>query len=326
MALNLTEIQAVSNDYCEKKSTDIYFSDSILIWMLSSGKIGSMYGLEDNFVQPKDLVDGGQYIRELLEYQAANSGAYGATTSINTEKKTTFNAARFRWAGYYAANTIDLDDQVQVSGDAALIELVQGKIDNIQKTIRDAMGTAIYAQASSSKDFLGLGDLFETTGSTAYATIASDDMSSWAANASAASAAISFKLMQQLRQSASVGQNAEGKPNLYITTEALRDGFERVLQVQARYSDVNLVNAGFENVLFGGVPVCADDKQTAGYVDGLNLRYMKLRAHPNWAYTKPVWEHDKDMPDKLTANVRFIGQLTTNHRSAHGRYTSVSEP
>ena len=321
MALDLTQLQAITDDYVEKTPVDIYFDDCVLLYMLMSGG-----KFQDNLVQPGDLVDGGEKIRTMLEYAKSNTGVYGNTTKIPQSKVDIYNAARFRWAGYYSANTIDLTEQVQNNGKAALVDLAFGKLRNIQKTIRDTMGTDVYSAASSTDALLGLGDLFETTSSTAYGSIAEDDMADWKANVIDTSEAISFSVMQKIKRTAKIGQNKESKPNLYITTDLLKDGFERTLQVQARYADVKMVDAGFDNVLFAGVPIVADDKQTAGYMDALNLRHLSLKTHSKYKFTAPKWEYSKDQPDTLTANVRWIGQLVCNNRKAHCRHTGLTEP
>jgi len=321
MALELTEIQAITDDYVDKGTTDIYFDDNVLLYMLMAGG-----KFQDSLVSAGETVDGGQKIRVFLEHNKSNTGAYGNTTKIPQSKVDILNAARFPWAGYYASNAIDLDDQVQNSGDAALVSLVQAKLKNIQKTIRDSMGTDIYASAATANNFLGLGNLFDTTTATAYGSIAEVDLAKWKANVDTTAEAISYKVMQSIRRNAAVGQSKSQKPNLYITTELLKDGFERTLQANVRYADVKLVNAGFDNVLFGGQPVVADDKQATGHMDALNLNYMKCRTHAKYKFTTPKWEYSKDQPDTLVANTRWIGQLTTSHRAAHCRHTALTEP
>jgi hypothetical protein len=248
------------------------------------------------------------------------------TTKIPQSKKDILNAALFRWAGYYAANTIDLEEQIQNNGKAALVDLVHAKLGNIHKTIRDQMGTDVYASAADSSAFLGLGNLFNTSTSTAYGDVTEADMAEWKANVITDAEAISFKVMQTIRRTAKVGQSKDAKPNIYITTDALKDGFERTLHTQARYSNTTLVNAGFDNVLFGSVPVVADDKQSSGILDALNLRFLKVKTHTKWKFTTPMWEYSKDQPDTLTANTRWIGQLVCTNRKAHCRHTNLTEP
>lgn len=321
MSLTLSEVQAVTDDFVDKGTTDIYAVDNVLLYMLMTGG-----KFQDSLVTSGELADGGEKIRVIVEYDRSHSGAYGNTTMIPQSKKAILNAARFRWAGYYAANAIDLDDQIQVTGDPALVDLVQAKIKNIQKSIRDAMGAAVYSSAATTKDILGLGDLFNTTTSTAYGEIAEADMAKWAANADTDGGAISYKIMQEIRRTAKVGQSKDMKPNLYITTDLLKDGFERTLQANVRFRNEKLVDAGFDNVLFGGAPVVADDRQTEGYMDAINLKFMSLKTHSKYQFTKPKWEYDKEQPDTLVANTRWVGQLVTSHRAAHARFTGLTEP
>lgn len=314
MALTLTELQSVTDFYVEKTPNDIYFKGNVLLFKLLGGESGVK------------VIPGGKKIQIILEYTKGNSGSYGATTKLPLSKKEIYNAAFFRWAAYYAGVTIDLDDQRQNSGDLAIVNLVNGKLKNAQKSIRTDMGTDIYAAAADSNKFNGLGDLFSTVTATAYGEIAEDDMAEWKAVKTTGAAAISFKIMQAIRRGASIDDNKEGKPNLYITTELLKDGFERTLQTQARYSDVNLINAGFDNILFGGAPVVTDNKQTAGYCDAINTNFLDVLTHEDYNFTKPIWASPIDQPDIKVAFIRWSGNMICRNRKAHHRRTELTEP
>jgi hypothetical protein len=314
MALTLTELQAITNHYIEKTPNDIYFKTNILLYKLLGGETGT------------HLIPGGKKIQVILEYDAGNAGEYGATTKLPLNKKEIYNAAFFRWAAYYAGVTIDLEDQRQNNGDLAIVNLVNGKLKNAQKSIRNSMGTDVYAAATNTNKLLGLGDLFNTSTSTAYGEIAEDDMAMWKAVKDTTAEAISFKVMQKIRRAARIDDNSDGVPNLYITTDTLKDGFERTLQTQARYSDVRLVNAGFDNILFGGAPVVADNKQTAGYCDAINLNFMDILTHQDYNFTKPEWAAPIDQPDTKVAFIRWSGNLVCRNRKAHCRHTALTEP
>lgn len=323
MALSLTELQAITDDYVEKTPIDIYFTENVLLYVLM-GK-GMM---AENLVGPDsgETVDGGKKIKVILEYDEAHSGSYGNVTKIPLSKKEIYNAALFRWAGYHAANSIDLEDKVQNSGDAAIVNMAYGKLENIRKTIRKIMGAAVFASAADDNALLGLGDLFNTTSSTAYGEIKEDDMAEWKANAITAETTMSFAAMQALRREAKVGQNRRNKPDIYITTDVLKDAFENSLQTQARYSDHKLAQAGFDNILFGGVPIVPDDNQTDDYVDGLNTRFLSIKTHKDYQFTKPVWASPIDQPDVAVANTRWVGQLICRNRKAHVRHTNMKVP
>lgn len=309
MALTLTELQAVTDFYVDSTDNDIYFKSNVLLYkLLSRGR----------------TVPGGKKIQVELEYGKSNSGAYGATTKLPLGKKEVFNAAFFRWAAYYAGVTVDLDDERQNSGDLAIVNMVQGKLKNAQKSIRHDMGSAVYASAADANSLLGLGNLFNTTTATAYGEIAEDDMSEWSAEVITDAEAIDFSVMQSIRRAASIDDNMEGKPDLYVTTEVLKDAFEASLQVQARYSDEDLVNAGFENILFGSRPVVSDNKQTAGIVDALNLQFLDVDTHVDYNFTTPKWASPIDQPDTKVAFIRWGGQLVCRNRKAHARHTNLT--
>lgn len=309
MALNLTELQAITDFYIESTDNDIYFKSNVLLYkLLSKGK----------------TIPGGKKIQAVLEYGKGNTGSFGANTKLPLSKKEIFNAAFFRWAAYYAGITIDLDDQRQNNGDLAIVNMVNGKIKNAQKGIRQEMGEDIYLAASDDTKLNGLGDLFNTDTSVPYGEIANDDMEKWVANVITTAEPISFTVMQKIRRAASIDDNSAGKPNLYMTTEDLKDAFEASLQVQARYSDVKLVDAGFDNILFGGMPVVSDNKQSAGIVDALNTRFLDVETHKDYNFTKPVWSSPIDQPDTKVSFIKWSGQLICRNRAAHARHTNLT--
>lgn len=324
MALDLTQLNAVTLDYYKNKTTDIYFTENILLYkLMGSGK------MELHMVKGGDLVDGGKKIREFLEYGRANVSTYGNRSTVDPSKRDIINAARFSWSGYVGSNTIDLDEQVQNSGAEAMVDLAYSKLQNIQKSIRDFMGAGIYvarASSGSSLGFDGLSDLFSTVTSTAYGSIQEADMAAWKANVDSTSEAMSYKVMQKLFRLASIGQSRDAKPDLVVTTQLLKDGYTRTLQTQQRFQDSKLAEAGFQNILHDGVPMVYDDNQTAGVVDCLNTKYLKIKTHSKYNFTVPKWEAHHLEPDTLTANTRWMGALVCSNRKAHARGSGKTEP
>lgn len=318
MAFDLTQLQAVTDDYIEKTPTDIYYEDCVLLYYLMNGT-----KFQEGLITTGEIVDGGDNIRVFLEYDKSHSSSYGNTTKINKSKKDIIQAARFRWAGAIGSNSVDLKEQRANTGKAQIVDLAYAKIQSIQKSIRDEMGAMVYASAADEDSILGLGNLFNTTSSTTYGTIAEDDIAMWKANVLTTAGPVSYKVMQSIKRGASVGQNVNKKPNLYITTENLKDAFELTLQAQVRHRYEKLIQAGFDNIIFSNAPMVADEKQSAGIIDGLNTRFLKLKTHKEYAFTRPIWIPDPDQPDAKTANTRWSGQLVCKHRDAHCRHTNL---
>ena len=324
MTLELDQLNAATLDYWKNKSVDIFFRENIILYRLLGN--GSM---ELNLVDGNDLVDGGLKIRQFLEYGRSNVSSYGNKSTIDTSIKEIINAARFAWSGYVGSNTIDLDEQTANAGAAQMIALVMSKMKNVEKSIRDKMGSDIYLKRTADTDgyaFDGLADLFNASTTTAYGSIQEGDMSQWAANLDTDSEVISYKVMQKLFRAGSIGQSKSAKPNLVVTTQVLKDGYTRTLQAQQRFQDSVTAEAGFQNILHDGVPMVYDDNQASGIVDCLNLEYLGIKTHNKYNFTRPVWAADHKEPDTMTCNVRWRGALCCSNRKAHSRGSGKTEP
>jgi len=314
MALTLTEVQALTDAYfTDKKAINNYFTGNVLLYKLMGGETG------------RKTVPGGKTIDVPIMYGKVTGGSFNAATTFATAHEEIANVAEFPWAAYYAPIVYNLDDNRANNNEEGIVNIIDTKILNAQETIRDNMGAAVFASATTAgKDLTGLGDLFNTTAATTYGGIAEADVATWSANVdTTASTVISFSTLQGIRRLASVGPNASDKPNLYITTELLKDAFEATLQASMRYTDAKLAAAGFENVLFGAAPVVSDDNQTTGYCDGLNLNYLDILTHKSYNFTNPVFSYVPSAPETMIAHIKWSGNLVCKRRAAHARHTGL---
>jgi hypothetical protein len=323
MSLTLSEIQAITDDIWLPNVQDNWSKGNVLMFKLL-GKV--------------EKVGSGEKFRAPLEHARARGGAFGASSLFNTAKKEVINAARFDWSYFYTNLTYDIDDEVQISGGDAEVDALLTKLNNAQNSLRDYMGDALWMSYSDAqteyggetKPWYGIPDLMNQTGTTAYGGIQPDDLtdddgnSIWLAYVDSSALTMSFETMQSLRRGCSVNNNADGKPDLYVTTTALKDAFENSLQAQQRFADEDMVKAGFDNIKFGSRGVVVDDdKCTSGYVNAFNMAFVKFRAHRDKFFAGPVWKEPTNQPLK-TSQIIFAGGFYTNQRRAHGQLQSVS--
>lgn len=303
---------------------DIVNKASALLWKLMGNALE-----RDNWeVKPHETVDGGLMIKVPLEYTTSNSGAYGAATVINQSKKSIIDAARFRWAGVYGSNTLNLDDLTQNTGAEAVIDLTKKYMNSIIKAARVKMAADVIAAAATSDNINGLGDLFNTTTSTEYGSIDEDEMSDWKANVIDTAEAISFEVLQKVFRQPNMGDIKDFLPNFIVTTQTLKDGYERSLHPQQRYADAKAVEAGWDNIIHKGAPIVSDTGVSTGYLYALNLNFLHLRSHKDYNFTKPFWK-DKSVlgqPDTITADTRWRGNLICTNRKMHVLHTNLTEP
>ena len=311
--------------WLQTEPEDILNKASALLWKL----MGNAVKIGNWEIKPNEIVDGGLMVKVPLKYNISNRGQYGKDTVINQSKKNLIEAARFRWAGAYGSNTLNLDDLTQNTGDEAIIQLTKTYMEDIKTAIRVQMAEDVISTAADSTCINGLGDLFYITDtSTEYGSIATDDMATWKANVVATVEAINFETMQKIFRTPGFGGYQGTRPNFCVTTELLRDGFERSLHPQQRYVHENMIEAGWDHSSHKGVPIVADPYYTAGVLDALNLNTLSLRSHKDYNFTKPEWVAKKEagQPDTITANTRWRGNLYCNNRQMNVRHTNLTEP
>lgn len=304
---------------------DIVNKASALLWKLMGNAIA-----KDNWeVKPHEIVDGGLMVKVPLEYNTSNRGGYGAATIIAQAKKDIITAARFGWAGVYGSNTLNLDDLTQNTGDEAVISLTKQYMKSIIKAARIQMAEDVIKAAADSSRINGLGDLFQYANpAIEYGSISESEVPDWKANVIVDAEAISFEVLQEVFRAPNMGELDEMLPNFVVTTPILRDGYERSLHPQQRYTESKMVEAGWKNILHKGAPVVGDPYVPAGTLYALNLNFIELRSHKDYQFTKPVWANREVLgqPDVISANTRWRGNLYCSNRKMQVEHVNLTEP
>jgi hypothetical protein len=117
-------------------------------------------------------------------------------------------------------------------------------------------------------------------------------------------------------------------PDFVVTTALLRDGYKQSLHPQQQYTSDTMVEAGWKNIMHDGAPIVSDPYMAAGELFALNLRYLHLRSHKNFNFTKPVWESKVVLgqPDNIAANTRWVGNLYCSNRKMQVKHTNLTAP
>ena len=117
-------------------------------------------------------------------------------------------------------------------------------------------------------------------------------------------------------------------PTNLLTTQGPYEAYENLLQPQIRYTDTEMADAGFQNLLFKGAPIAWDRFADYGFTADsvataedpiwfLNMKYLALRKLDN------VWFKAGDLlqptnQDAFYKNVRCYGNMTTSYPKRNG--------
>jgi hypothetical protein len=334
MALTFNELQAVTNDYFildNRKAVDIYFQDSWLMYKFMDKKAGIM-----------ERPNGGKLYRIPLEYDGQEGGFYSRGETLSSNSKEIVNAAYFYPKHAYGNATIYRSDEQENAGAYAEVQLVTQHIAGAQKTVRKMIAKNLYGNnIDTAKEITGLVKCCFGSTSLAYGGIVETDLVAdeatipvggtlypWHAVNTTTVEAISLAVIRTLRSTAKISDGPKGKPDCGVLTETLFNVVSGILQVQQRFTeDKDTTKAGFTNLVFDGMTLCADDYCPSGYLFVLNSAYYGWAIHSSGFFERTPWGDLTNAPNGVAAKtmkIFFDGNQVVSNRRAHAGHSGLS--
>ena len=303
---NFDEILSTTLKNYVPKLTDNIFSARPLFYALTNGQT------------IRRISGGAKIVVPLIYGTNSTAGSYSGTDTISTTAQTGISAAEFDWKQYAATVTINGMEEAKNNGEAQIIDLLEGKIFQTQETIIENMNTMFFGNGTgnSSKDWLGLSALVGSTGSPGGIDATDSDNSWWrSAVTNQGSAAITVASMATLYNNCSVGND---QPTIIISGQNQYEAYEALLVGQIRYTDTDMADKGFQNLLFKGAPMTFDGTLAGeGKLYMLNTKYIQLVAHSD-VWFKPTPFVRPTNQDAVYSQLLCYGELTTSNRARQG--------
>ena len=324
MALDYNNLSALTRDKYIPLLVDNIFNSNILTHRMLRKSKASASG--NKVLQP-------------LEYAKADAkGFYSGYDVLDTSPTEVFTDAAYDWVQGYATISISGKEEMLNDGAERVIDLVEAKVKNAEKSIKDLFGTTLFGTNTAvASGFLGLGAIVDDSGnsiggidSSSYtwwkAQEASDSSSSTGAYSDLVDPADAGYIHKQIRNMYGKCTVDNDTPTIIVTTQVIFDAYEESLSAQKRFgaSSKSLADAGFQNLLYRGTPIVVDDHCPGGEMYFLNEKYLQFRHHRkrNFAFEnfqKPVNQ------DAAVAKILWLGALTCSNRSRQGKITGLSQ-
>lgn len=254
-----------------------------------------------------------------MEYaQATAAGTYSGADVLSTTDNEVFSAAEYTWKQYYANISITGIDKLKNSGDSQVVDFVKSKVKNAERTLADLLGTGLFSNGSDTKAIVGLRVAAANTNT--VGGIAQSSYSWWNVQKDSSTTTLGLAALKTNYESCTIDSD---KPTVAITTRALHNAFWNLLQPQQRYTDAKMASAGFENIMFMGLPVIADSHCPASHWFFINEKYMNLYVHRDAdmkfvPFVKPVNQ------DVESAKVLWAGALGYSNLRMLGAFTALT--
>ena len=299
------------------KLTDNIFSARPLFYALTNGQT------------IRRISGGAKIVVPVIYGTNSTAGSYSGVDTIDTTAQTGISAAEYDWRQYAATVTINGMEEAKNNGEAQIIDLLEGKIFQTQETIIENMNTMFWGDGTGNggKDMNGLNKLVGT-GLTVGGIDATDADNSWWRSTlrngplDAGAGVLSQAAMATVYNTVSVGND---QPTIIITDQDEYEAYEALLEGQIRYTDTDVADGGFQNLLFKGAPVTFDsDSNLDGKMFFLNTKYLQLVAHSD-VWFKPTPFVRPTNQDAVFSQLLVYGELTVSNRARQGMIYALSD-
>jgi|TARA_R110002126_G_scaffold6515_3_gene33586 hypothetical protein len=266
----------------------------------------------------------GRTIVQELEY-ATNSTTkwYSGYEVLDTSTSNVFTAAEFNYKQLAGNVVISGLEQVENSGSEQIFNLLKSRIRNLEKSLKNTMASALYADGSGtdSKELGGLqlvvpGTVGNTVGginSTTY-DFWQNQVYDFSTESITASATTIQTAMNTLWLSTIRGAD---RPDVIVGDTNYFGFYWSSLQTNQRFTSDESASAGFMNLMFMDAPVYYDDQCPANKMYMLNTDYLFLRYAEGREFV-PLGEKASVNQDALVMPVAWAGNMTVSNRARQG--------
>lgn len=240
---------------------------------------------EKNKVRP---ISGGSKILEELEYGEGDVVWYSGYDTINYTPKQLFTAAEYAIKLAAVPVAISGEDLLKNSSYAQVIDLLEKRITNAEKTMANQLAYAMYGDgtASSGKAIGGLRLLVAddpTTGTVGNINRATSGNEFWRNQSMSVNNVSKSNILEKMNALYLACTRGSDKPDLIVADNTFYTAFEAALQDGQRFLNPNMAESGFSTIRFKGADVVFDGGQGGHCPDNhmyfLNTDYLYLRPH-----------------------------------------------
>lgn len=276
-------------------------------------------------------VSGGRTIVQELEY-ADNSTfkRYSGYETLNISPSDVFTAAEFDYKQAAVAVSISGLEELQNSGEEAIINLLASRIRNAEKSLMNGISGDIYSDgtADGGKQIGGLQLLVSKTPTTG--TVGGIDRATWTfwRNGATVSgtAATSANIQDRMNSLALSLVRGTDRPDLIVADGNYYQHYLTSLQAIQRITDPEMAAAGFTSLKYyghgGSADVVLDGGQGGNCPTNtmyfLNTDYIHFRPHSKRNFAPIGDERYAVNQDAMVKLIGFAGNMTVSNASLQG--------
>lgn len=314
MAPSITSVQAITLEMIQPRLADnVFLANPTAAFLLQQGRV--------------EVVDGSRYIQKPLMYTTNTTAkTYSGYDTLDTTAQEELTAVQYNWRQMAVSASISGLEEMQNSGSFAKLSLWSSKLKVAEQSLQQLLDYQLHVSylSKGAKDWLGLDEFVDDT-ATPIGTVGgiSRNTESWWRNKVITTGTLTTQT-QDMRRLYNLCSEGNRHPDYITCPYPLYENYENQNAGKQRISNVAMLDAGFENLMFKGATMvpnrnCIGGDSTTGpwnlYM--LTSEFLTLTIHRdrNFAMRQP------QQPINQDATVSFIllgGNATLNNSRFQG--------
>ena len=267
------------------------------------------------------VIEGGRAIACPLTYAEETFAWYLGTELLSRATKETISEAHYDPANAVASVTLSGPDLAKNRSRERILNLLEGKLDNAEATMKNNITKAVYGDGTVAKSFAGLKAMVTDAGTGIVGGIDSTTWPFWKNQFTPWSVASAYPGLKAAMNALWMKLiRGTEKPDLVLGDGDVYATYESGLQENQRYADAKLGALGFETLKYKSAAIVFDGAAT-GLIGGymINTKYLKLEVYEGRNFEAlDLPDQSPDM-DAITKHIGFMGAMTLSNRAMQGR-------
>ena len=276
-------------------------------------------------------VSGGNVILQELDY--AENGTYRRYSGyevLDVSPSQVFTSASFNYKQAAVAITISGLEELQNAGEERIIDLLEGRIRNAERTMANNLSADMYSDgtASGSKQVGGLQLLVSDSPSTpTVGGIASGTWSFWQNQQTTATTVTTYTILGAMNAIYTSQVRANDVPDLILADNNYYTRYLNHLQTIQRVTSDDMAQAGFVSLKYMNSDVVLDGGFGGNCPDNhmyfLNTNYLFWRPHSRRNMVPIGDDRFSVNQDAMVKLIGFAGNMTVSNRFLQGVITAT---
>lgn len=276
-------------------------------------------------------VSGGRTIVQELEYaENGNAQWYSGYETLNIAPQDVITAAEFDWKQAACAVSISgLEGEVQNTGENAIIDLLEARIGNAEKTMANFISAGMYSLGTGSggKEIGGLQLLVADTPTNQVGGISRTTWDFWKnqvwdASSASGTAASTTNIQSNMNALWLKCCRGTDKPDIILADDNFFRLYWQSLQSIQRITSADKGMAGFQTLQYMGADVVFDGGQggncPANHMYFLNTNYLFYRPHRDRNMVPLNPDRHSVNQDAIVKLIGWAGNMTVSNSKLQG--------